>query len=606
MDERMDPSVAKDMLHGRSDALNSAFHLTYSMVLNVTRIEGANLEGMMTSSFAQFQNDRNLPKLEAAAAALAKERDAVEVEDSEAVAEYVNMRDTLAVLRSERRDILNLPVHCVPFLNSGRIIRVCTADPKAVSAAAASAGEDGGAAAMASAEVNAEWGAIVDFKRDGSEYTVDVLVMTVEAAADKRQSRVGRQSRFHIRPIVTPSATAENGKEAATDAHLVATAEPRVLSLPLSQIDAMTKVRVYFAKNLVPIEGRQRGQKSIAEVIKRFPDGIPLLDPEEDMKIDSSQFRKLVRRIEALEGMLEKHPLASSPKLPVQLAAFSRRRELALRCKIAKREVKAASGMILRDELRYRQRVLRRLNHLSEEGVVMTKGRVACALTSADELVTTELIFNGTFKELDAEMCVALISALCWREKGKDPKELKLSEESKEVHDRLCDAVRMVGKQVSECKLNIDVNEYVESFRADLMDLVRVHFETVACPALFLSVFRCPNRPLASHFLSHSRDYSRGGADLICERCRSCHRPCALSREWAKGAPFIEIMNLAQTQKLELFEGSVVRAIRRMEEVMRQLVTACQVIGETELEAKFEECRTLIKRGIVFVDSLFL
>jgi ATP-dependent RNA helicase DOB1 len=102
--------------------------------------------------------------------------------------------------------------------------------------------------------------------------------------------------------------------------------------------------------------------------------------------------------------MLEKHPLAASEKLPEQLAAFAKKRELALRCKVAKREAKAASGLILRDELKHRRRVLRRMNHVTEEGVVMTKGRVACEMTTADELVSTELIFNGTFKELSAEV----------------------------------------------------------------------------------------------------------------------------------------------------------------------------------------------------------
>ena len=55
------------------------------------------------ASFAQFQADRALPKLEAAAAALAEERDAVQVEDGEAVAEYVNLRygrDTRPLLTS--------------------------------------------------------------------------------------------------------------------------------------------------------------------------------------------------------------------------------------------------------------------------------------------------------------------------------------------------------------------------------------------------------------------------------------------------------------------------------------------------------------------------
>ena len=73
-------------------------------------------------------------------------------------------------------------------------------------------------------------------------------------------------------------------------------------------------------------------------------------------------------------------------------------RELALRTKIAKREAKAAAGLILRDELKHRNRLLRRMGYVSEEGVVMTKGRVACEMTTADELVATELVFNGTFK----------------------------------------------------------------------------------------------------------------------------------------------------------------------------------------------------------------
>ena len=61
MDERMDPAVAKDMLHGRSDPLNSAFKLTYGQITNLTRIEGAEPEKLIAKSFAQFQNDRICP-----------------------------------------------------------------------------------------------------------------------------------------------------------------------------------------------------------------------------------------------------------------------------------------------------------------------------------------------------------------------------------------------------------------------------------------------------------------------------------------------------------------------------------------------------------------
>ena len=70
---------------------------------------------------------------------------------------------------------------------------------------------------------------------------------------------------------------------------------------------------------------------------------------------------------------------------------------------------------------------------------------------------------------------------------------------------------------------------------------------------------------------------------------------------WAKGSKFYEIMEIAR-----VFEGSLIRAIRRMEEVLQQLIVAAKSIGETQLEAKLEEAVSKIKRDIVFAASLYL
>ena len=48
----------------------------------------------------------------------------------------------------------------------------------------------------------------------------------------------------------------------------------------------------------------------------------------------------------------------------------------------------------------------------------------------------------------------------------------------------------------------------------------------------------------------------------------------------------------------------LIRAIRRMEEVLQQVILASKSIGETELEAKLEEAVSKIKRHIVFTASL--
>uniref|UniRef100_A0A803N669 ATP-dependent RNA helicase Ski2/MTR4 C-terminal domain-containing protein n=1 Tax=Chenopodium quinoa TaxID=63459 RepID=A0A803N669_CHEQI len=70
---------------------------------------------------------------------------------------------------------------------------------------------------------------------------------------------------------------------------------------------------------------------------------------------------------------------------------------------------------------------------------------------------------------------------------------------------------------------------------------------------------------------------------------------------WAKGSKFYEIMEITQ-----VFEGSLIRAIRRLEEVLQQLILAAKSIGEIELESKFEDTVSMIKRDIVFAASLYL
>ena len=65
-----------------------------------------------------------------------------------------------------------------------------------------------------------------------------------------------------------------------------------------------------------------------------------------------------------------------------------------------------------------RVQVLRKLGHISADDVVLLKGRAACEIDTADELLTTELMFNGTFNNLDKHQLVALVSCLVPVEKS--------------------------------------------------------------------------------------------------------------------------------------------------------------------------------------------
>ncbi len=63
IDEKVGPEVVKCVMQGQADPLNSAFHLTYNMILNLMRVDDINPEYMLERSFAQFQNQATIPEV---------------------------------------------------------------------------------------------------------------------------------------------------------------------------------------------------------------------------------------------------------------------------------------------------------------------------------------------------------------------------------------------------------------------------------------------------------------------------------------------------------------------------------------------------------------
>lgn len=56
----------------------------------------------------------------------------------------------------------------------------------------------------------------------------------------------------------------------------------------------------------------------------------------------------------------------------------------------------------------------------------------------------------------------------------------------------------------------------------------------------------------------------------------------------------------------DVYEGSLIRLFRRLEELLRQIAQASKVMGSDELEQKFEKALTMVRRDIVAAQSLYL
>lgn len=69
----------------------------------------------------------------------------------------------------------------------------------------------------------------------------------------------------------------------------------------------------------------------------------------------------MVRRIEALESLFDKHQIAKSPLIEEKLRVLNRKQELTAKIKSIKKAMRSSSVLAFKDELKARKRVLRRL-----------------------------------------------------------------------------------------------------------------------------------------------------------------------------------------------------------------------------------------------------
>uniref|UniRef100_A0AAA9SS00 Exosome RNA helicase MTR4 n=1 Tax=Bos taurus TaxID=9913 RepID=A0AAA9SS00_BOVIN len=504
VDEKMSPTIGKQLLKGSADPLNSAFHLTYNMVLNLLRVEEINPEYMLEKSFYQFQHYRAIPGVVEKVKNSEEQYNKIVIPNEESVVIYYKIRQQLAKLGKEIEEYIHKPKYCLPFLQPGRLVKV------------KNEGDDFG------------WGVVVNFSKKSNVkpnsgeldplYVVEVLL------------RCSKES-------LKNSAT-----EAAKPAKPDEKGEMQVVPVLVHLLSAISSVRLYIPKDLRPLDNRQSVLKSIQEVQKRFPDGVPLLDPIDDMGIQDQGLKKVIQKVEAFEHRMYSHPLHNDPNLETVYTLCEKKAQIAIDIKSAKRELKKARTVLQMDELKCRKRVLRRLGFATSSDVIEMKGRVACEISSADELLLTEMMFNGLFNDLSAEQATALLSCFVFQENSSEMP--KLTEQLAGPLRQMQECAKRIAKVSAEAKLEIDEETYLSSFKPHLMDVVYT---------------------------------------------------------WATGATFAHICKMT-----DVFEGSIIRCMRRLEELLRQMCQAAKAIGNTELENKFAEGITKIKRDIVFAASLYL
>ncbi|KAK2853212.1 hypothetical protein FQN49_005295 [Arthroderma sp. PD_2] len=195
----------------------------------------------------------------------------------------------------------------------------------------------------------------------------------------------------------------------------------------------------------------------------------------------------------------------------------------------------------------YEQRiqVLKDLGFVDEACRVQLKGKVACEIHSADELVLTELILENVLADYEPEEIVALLSAFVFQEKtDNEPTLTPRLEAGKEAIIAISNRVNDLQIQHQVVLSSDDANDFASKPRFNLMEVVY---------------------------------------------------------EWARGMTFNRITDLT-----DVMEGTIVRVISRLDETCREVKNAAKLVGDPSLYNKMQLAQEMIKRDVIFAASLYL
>ena len=190
-------------------------------------------------------------------------------------------------------------------------------------------------------------------------------------------------------------------------------------------------------------------------------------------------------------------------------------------------ELNSLNRLVLNEELNNMKKVLSRLNYLDKNNLVTFKGQVACCITSGDALILTEILFNSFLNNINEIDIGVLLSCFVGGEGAIFKKDKRIVEEDKhlmKLYNDLKKEIETVVDIYIEYKINIkDKERYIKMFRYDFMK----------------NIF---------YWINGDKSFGE-----ICDEKNS-----------------------------EIYGGSMVRCIRRLDELIKELINCADMIGNID------------------------
>ena len=557
---KIDPENCREIMRGKSDPLNSSFTLSYNQILNLSRIEGVKCEFILQRSFRQYQNVRAIPLLKKKILTMycQYEKYGTNWERDELVNEVINKIENKNDFIEYNRQLLfgdnsDLRKKIKPYFVKGRFIYI----------------------------KNFGIGIFVDYCKMSddkiAEYNFEKNLYEIITDRKNKKNNINEEEEKLVdfkKVFLLVYVTKNTSNILIPGDILKLNGKILKVAFRINDFEKISQIKISLPENLnsnsslKKIEKiyQQLSQSLINKNNKKEKINYKFMDPIKDMKINDQNFILNNSNIEKINSELkniEKTFLNSYGKI-IDLSEnlekilnndiiVSYKQKLSLRTQIKYliNELNVLNRLVLNEELINMKKVLMRLNYLDKNNLVTFKGQVACYITSGDTIILTEMLFNGFLNRMPENDIGVILSCFVGGEGATFKKDKQIVEEDGHLMKLYSDLKKVIESVVDiyiEYKINIkDKESYIKLFRYDMMKSIL---------------------------------YWINGEKTFAEIC--------------------------DDKISDIYEGSLVRTIRRLDELIKELILCVDLIGNNNLKEKLENISKKIKRGIPFTASLYL
>ncbi|KAL4764792.1 SKI complex RNA helicase subunit SKI2 [Aspergillus foveolatus] len=438
-DEAPPAGALRKMILGDPTKLRSQFRLTYNMILNLLRVEALKIEEMIKRSFSENATQALLPEhekqVQISEASLEKiKREPCGICDVDLAAchdasiEYGKLTSELHL------NLLSSPV--------GKRLLM----PKR----------------------------LVVYRKDGYR-TAGVIVREVGGGPNPviQILEIGKLNSKRHPSEILPFLPAFRGflnplPTRAADMTL------KVFKIPIADIECVTNTIVKLSGPTwylnIKKEAIRFADKELSKLCSSWT--TPVWDELDWARIKELQLRDILDKRREQANIAQSCDCLKCPKF---LKHFEMQRdEWQIKENISQlKQLMSDQNLQLLPDYEQRIQVLKDLGFVDEQSRVQLKGKVACEIHSADELVLTELILENVLAEYEPEEIVALLSAFVFQEKTENvPTLTPRLEKGKEAIIRISEKVNDVQIQHQVLQSTEDINDFASQPRFGLAEVV--------------------------------------------------------------------------------------------------------------------------------------